>query len=340
MRVGLAGAGRMGSRHARVVAMNPLVTEIVVADADAERASMVAEGLAEASASARAAASVDELFSSDLDAVVIASPTPTHAPLILRAAEQRMAVLCEKPVTLDIPGNQHVIDAVRESGSYLQVGFQRRFDPGFERCAQMVAKGSLGRLFLTQMCTRDPQPPPPEYLAVSGGVFCDMHIHDFDAVRFVTGQEVIEVYADGAALQGAGVEDFDDVDTTAIVLRMTDGSLAVVAGSRTNLRGYDVRCELHGTRDSVATGMGGRMPMWHADGTASHRPYTGFLDRFAEAYQREVAAFLENVGNGRPSPCSGDDALAALQIAHAADRARRERRPVTIEEIAAEARAA
>jgi myo-inositol 2-dehydrogenase/D-chiro-inositol 1-dehydrogenase len=163
-----------------------------------------------------------------------------------------------------------------------------------------------------------------------------MHIHDFDAIRFVTGQEVVEVYADGAALQGAGVEEFDDVDTTALVLRMTDQSLAVISGSRTNLRGYDVRCEVHGTRDSVATGMGGRMPLGHADGTASHRPYTGFLDRFAEAYQLEVAAFLGNVHDGLASPCTGADARAALEIALAANRARRERRPVTLAEIAAD----
>lgn len=336
MRVGLAGAGRMGARHARVVAMNPLVSELVIADADVARAREVAGILQDETATVIAASKVDELFGGGLDALVIATPTPTHAPLILRAAAEKLAVLCEKPVTLDLAGNDRVIEAVESTGTYLQVGFNRRFDPGFVRCADLVAKGSIGRLFLTQMCTRDPQPPPAEYLAVSGGVFCDMHIHDFDAIRFVTGQEVVEVYADGAALQGAGVEEFDDVDTTALVLRMTDQSLAVISGSRTNLRGYDVRCEVHGTRDSVATGMGGRMPLGHADGTASHRPYTGFLDRFAEAYQLEVAAFLGNVHDGLPSPCTGTDARAALEIALAANRARRERRPVTLAEIAAE----
>jgi myo-inositol 2-dehydrogenase/D-chiro-inositol 1-dehydrogenase len=326
----------MGARHARVVAMNPLVTELVIADADESRAREVAGMLQDETAKVTAASKVDELFGAGLDALVIATPTPTHAPLILRAADEKLAVLCEKPVTLDLAGNDRVIEAVESTGTYLQVGFNRRFDPGFVRCADLVAKGSIGRLFLTQMCTRDPQPPPAEYLAVSGGVFCDMHIHDFDAIRFVTGQEVVEVYADGAALQGAGVEEFDDVDTTALVLRMTDQSLAVISGSRTNLRGYDVRCEVHGTRDSVATGMGGRMPLGHADGTASHRPYTGFLDRFAEAYQLEVAAFLGNVHDGLASPCTGADARAALEIALAANRARRERRPVTLAEIAAD----
>jgi myo-inositol 2-dehydrogenase/D-chiro-inositol 1-dehydrogenase len=258
---------------------------------------------------------------------VIATPTGAHAGLLGLAAAAGLPAFCEKPVALELEALDAVIADVARAGILVQVGFQRRFDAGFRAARDPVADGSAGRVLAVRAATHDPSPPSEEYIAGSGGIFRDLHIHDLDAVRFVTGEEIVEVYADGAALEAPWFAAHGDVDAAAAVLTLEHGGLAVLTGTRHDPLGYDVRLEVFGTRDSLAVGMDERMPL-HAPGTPAPRGYRDFLDRFADAYRAELAAFVDCVRTGAPSACTLDEARAALAAALAADRSRGERRPV------------
>jgi len=300
LHVGLIGVGRIGAFHAETLRALPGVERLTIADVDTGRATVTPEAL----------------FDRQPDAVVIAAPTPTHAELLTRAAAAGIPAFCEKPVALDLDTLQTVIDDVERAGILVQVGFQRRFDRGYQAAREAVANGTLGTLLVLRAATHDPVPPAEEYIANSGGIFCDLNIHDFDAVRFVTGDEVVEVYADGSVLETPWFARHGDVDAAAAVLRLASGALAVVTGTRHDPLGYDVRLELFGVADSIVVGESG------------HR---NFVDRFATAYRDELAAFVDAVATDTPSPCTLADARAALRIALAADRSRAERRPIEVD---------
>ena len=189
---------------------------------------------------------------------------------------------------------------------------------------------------MLRAATHDPEPPSQEYVATSGGIFRDLHIHDFDAIRFVTGDEIVEVYAQGAVRETPWFENHDDVDTAAAVLRLSGGGLAIVSGARHDPLGYDVRLEVFGTKDSLAVGADSRTPLRSVEPGADPpaKPFANFMDRFEAAYRSELAAFVEAVRSGGPSPCPLEEARAALLVAAAADRSRAEGRSVTIEEVA------
>jgi myo-inositol 2-dehydrogenase/D-chiro-inositol 1-dehydrogenase len=327
--VGVVGVGRIGVHHARSLLAVADVAELVVADADPARAEIVARELG-ASAAAPAA-----LIESAPDALVISTPTPTHAPLLRLAAEAGIPTFCEKPVALELAVLDDVAAEVEATGTLVQVGFQRRFDAGYRAARDAVADGRVGRLLVLRAATHDPAPPAEAYVAASGGIFRDLHIHDFDAIRFVTGREVVEVYADGAVRETPWFARHDDVDAAVATLRLDDGALAVVTGTRRDPLGYDVRLEVFGTGDSVAVGVDERSPYRSVEqGQAPPAdPYRGFLDRFDAAYRAELEAFVAAVRSGGPSPCTLADARAALAIAVAADRSRAERRPVAVEEV-------
>ncbi|HEX7083182.1 MAG TPA: Gfo/Idh/MocA family oxidoreductase [Gaiellaceae bacterium] len=329
LRVGVVGVGRIGVHHARSLLAVADVAELVVADADPARAEIVARELG-ASAAAPAA-----LIESAPDALVISTPTPTHAPLLRLAAEAGIPTFCEKPVALELAVLDDVAAEVEATGTLVQVGFQRRFDAGYRAARDAVADGRVGRLLVLRAATHDPAPPAEAYVAASGGIFRDLHIHDFDAIRFVTGREVVEVYADGAVRETPWFARHDDVDAAVATLRLDDGALAVVTGTRRDPLGYDVRLEVFGTGDSVAVGVDERSPYRSVEqGQAPPAdPYRGFLDRFDAAYRAELEAFVAAVRSGGPSPCTLADARAALAIAVAADRSRAERRPVAVEEV-------
>ncbi|MFE6856113.1 Gfo/Idh/MocA family oxidoreductase, partial [Streptomyces sp. NPDC057674] len=208
MRIGLIGTGRIGSFHAGVLARHPEVESLVVADADASRAAGVAGALG-----AEAAPDVTALFAHALDAVVIASATAAHAELIARAAGAGLPAFCEKPIALDVPGTATALSAVAEAGTELQLGFMRRFDPGYRAAREAVRAGRLGRLHTVRAATSDPAPPPAAYLPLSGGLFRDCLVHDFDIVRWVTGREVVEVYATGSDAGPAMFREAGDVST-------------------------------------------------------------------------------------------------------------------------------
>ncbi len=248
------GAGRIGAIHAASLSSLPGVDRLVVADQVCEAAERLAEAVG-----AEAAPTVDEAFER-ADAVVIASPTDTHVAYLLRAGAAGIPAFCEKPIAMDLAETDRAIEGIREAEIPVQMGFQRRFDPGYRAAHDLVASGALGDLLLVTGHTHDPQPPPETYVARSGGVFKDMLIHDIDVLRFVTGQEVIEVSAAGSNRSMEWFERFDDQSTVAVTARMSDGCLAVLSGSRQDPLGYDVRMEVFGTEDSVAVGLDARTP--------------------------------------------------------------------------------
>lgn len=332
MRIGLIGTGRIGSFHAGVLAHHPGVDSLVVTDPDAGRASQVA-----ARTGAVALASADEVLAAGVDAVVIASATSAHAELIGRAARAGLPVFCEKPIALDLPGTLGALREVERAGGVLQLGFMRRFDAGYTAARAAVRGGALGRLHTVRAATSDPAPPPAAYLPLSGGLFRDCLVHDFDILRWVTGREVSEVYATGSDAGPAIFRAAGDVDTAAALLTLDDGTLATATATRCNGAGYDVRMELAGERDQIAVGLDDRTPLTSAEPhgpPAPAKPWPGFLERFAPAYEAELDAFLGVVRGEQANPCDGREALHALRIAEACELSRAERRPVRLTEIA------
>lgn len=333
MRIGVIGTGRIGTFHANTLSRHREVGgSLIVTDADIGRAQELAHRLG-----ATAAPSVDEIFTWGVDAVVITAATSAHAELIGRAARSGLPVFCEKPIALDLPATLAAIAEVEAAGTILQMGFQRRFDTGYTRAREAVRSGRLGRLHTVRMMTSDRTPPPPEYLPLSGGLYRDALIHDFDILRWVTGHDIVEVYATGSDAGPPMFREAGDIGTAAAVLTLDDGTLATATATRMNGAGYDVRMELAGELDQVGVGLDDRTPIASTEPAgprAASKPWTGFLERFGPAYEAELAAFVEVVRGERANPCDGREALQALRVAEACELSRRERRPVHLAEIA------
>ncbi|NLU65974.1 Gfo/Idh/MocA family oxidoreductase [Streptomyces sp. HNM0574] len=333
MRIGLIGTGRIGTLHARTLTALPDVSRLVVTDADTTRAADVAATLG-----VDHVPSPDELFGLGLDAVVVTSATASHAELVRTAAALGLPVFCEKPVATDLPGTAEALRAVEAAGTLLQVGFMRRFDAGYAAAREAVRSGRLGRLHTVRACTSDPAPPPAGYLPHSGGLYRDCLVHDFDVLRWVTGGEVVSVYAAGSDAGPAMFREAGDVGTAAALLTLDDGTLATATATRLNGAGYDVRMELAGERDQVAVGLGPRTPLTSVEPAATGAPkdpWPGFVDRFLPAYEAELGAFLRAVRGEIPNPCDGREALTAFRIAEACALSRRGGRPVALGEVPA-----
>jgi myo-inositol 2-dehydrogenase / D-chiro-inositol 1-dehydrogenase len=325
LRLGVIGVGRIGAFHARTLLSVATVESVSLGDLDAARAACLAAELG-----AGAASTPEALVEGGIDALVIAAPTPAHRALLSLAAAAKVPTFCEKPVALDLP----TLDAViaEAAGILVQVGFQRRFDAGYRAGRDAIASGAVGKTLVLRAATHDPSPPPEAYIATSGGIFRDLHIHDFDAIRYITGREIVEVYADGAVRETPWFADHDDVDVATAALRLDDGTLAIVSGTRHDPLGYDVRLEVFGTKDSIVVGVDDHSPIRSVEPGAPKpkKGYANFMERFAAAYRAELETFVECVRDGKPSPCTLQDARAALAVAVAADRSRAERRPVTV----------
>ncbi|MFD5587001.1 Gfo/Idh/MocA family oxidoreductase [Streptomyces sp. NPDC057413] len=331
MRIGVIGTGRIGTIHANTLRRHRDVGSLILTDADPARAQELALRLGET-----AAPGVDEIFRWGVDAVVITTATPAHAELIGRAARAGLPVFCEKPIALDVPGTLQAIAEVEAAGTILQMGFQRRFDAGYAGAREAVRSGRLGRLHTVRAITSEQAPPPPAWLPLSGGLYRDALIHDFDVLRWVTGREIAEVYAAGSDAGPPMFREAGDVDTAAVVLTLDDGTLATATATRLNGAGYDVRMELAGERDQVVVGLDDRTPIASTERSgppAADKPWSGFLERFAPAYEAELAAFVEVVRGERANPCDGREALQALRVAEACEWSRRERRAVRLTEI-------
>ncbi|SEE72246.1 myo-inositol 2-dehydrogenase / D-chiro-inositol 1-dehydrogenase [Streptomyces sp. 3213] len=332
MRIGVIGTGRIGTIHARTLSRHREVGSLILTDVDPVRAQELANRLGET-----AAPSTEEIFKWGVDAVVITTATSAHAELIGRAARSGLPVFCEKPIALDLPGSLAAIAEVETAGTILQMGFQRRFDTGYTGAREAVRSGRLGRLHTVRAMTSDQTPPPAAYLPISGGLYRDALIHDFDMLRWVTGREVVDVFAAGSDAGPAMFREAGDIDTAAAVLTLDDGTLATVTATRLNGAGYDVRMELAGELDQIVVGLDDRTPIASTEPSgppAASKPWTGFLERFGPAYEAELIAFVEVVVGQRTNPCDGREAVQALRIAEACEVSRRERRPVRLGEIA------
>lgn len=331
MRIGLAGVGRIGAFHAGTLA--GIVDSVIVTDADRVRAQDVATRLG-----LRAAGSLPELLGAGIDGLVVATSTATHPELVREAVRAGLPVFCEKPVAPDVAGTLELIGA---AGSVpVQVGFQRRFDPGYRAAREAAASGALGWIHTIRSTTLDAAPPPPGYIPGSGGIFRDCAVHDFDSIRWVTGHEVTEVYA-AAVNRG---EDFfreaGDADTASALLTLDDDTLALVSCTRYNAAGYDVRLEVLGSAGSVSAGLDERMPVRSVQPGVTFPagpPWPHFLDRFRDAYHAELTAFTQVVADDAAVPCTMGDALEALYVAEACELSRRRHAPVRVAEVREEA---
>jgi myo-inositol 2-dehydrogenase/D-chiro-inositol 1-dehydrogenase len=330
MRVALIGTGRIGQLHARVLANDPGV-ELIVADIDQARAADVAAATGATLRSTDAAVAT-------ADALVIATATGSHPALIRAGVARGIPIFCEKPLSLDLDESYRLVDEVEAAGIAFQLGFQRRFDKAYLEARRMVIDGDLGTVYLVRMIGNDHTPPPEAYIPTSGKVFRDLAIHDFDAIRWMTGEEVEMVYADGAVRGFEMFARYDDVDTVVAVLRLRSGALGVLGGGRHNPRGYDVRMEVVGSRDAVAIGLTDRTPIrpLDADGPIMRDGWDSFLDRFEQAYRDELRQFVRIAAGDEFSACTARDGLEAMRIAEAAARSLADGRPVALDEISAE----
>ncbi len=330
MRITLVGAGRIGRLHAGILAATPGVDELIVADADAERARDVA-----AAVGARAVDSIPEAMRAG-DAIVIAAATTAHAELITAAIDLGRPTFCEKPLAEDVGRTLAVGAHVEASSVPFQLGFQRRFDAGYQEARRLVETGALGTLYALRLAGHDPEPPHESYIPQSGGLFRDFSIHDFDVIRYLTGREVEEVYADGTVRGFPVFAKYGDVDTAVATLRLDDGTLAVLTVARHDPLGYDIRTEIFGSGDSVSVGLGPRTPMRSVEPGVpppAGPAWPHFLDRFAAAYAAEFEAFVRVARGEEPSRCTASDGIEALRVAEAATRSLHEHRPVRVEEI-------
>lgn len=328
MRVGLIGAGRIGVFHAQTLVDHPDVSAVLVTDPMAERAAAVA-----ADSGCTVAADAESMIG-NIDAMVVAAGTDAHAPMMHLAADAGIPVFCEKPIAVDLLATDAVVEHVDRSGIPAQIGFQRRFDAGYRKAKELVDNGTLGHLYSVRTTTHDFEPPPPGY--VDMGIFVDTQIHDFDIVRFVTGQEAVEVYATGYTTSTPAFGDDRPIDTGVVILSLSDGTQALMSGIRHDPAGHDVRMELFGVGDSVSVGLEPSLPLRSVETSgapvAEPTPKT-FLDRFAPAYRAEIEKFIEVAQGRAESPCTPEDAREALRIAIACNLSRAEHRPVRLEEI-------
>ena len=330
MKVALLGAGRIGRLHARILSATPGVDELTIADTLPERAAEAADEVG-----GRAASSLEAAIDG-ADAVVIAAATSAHAELIRASIGRGKATFCEKPLAPDLDATIDVAAEIERSGVPFQLGFQRRFDGGYREARRMIESGELGTLYNFHLVGHDPEPPHEGYIPQSGGLFRDFSIHDFDVIRWLTGVEAEEVYADGGVRAFPVFAKYGDVDSAVATLRMADGSLGVLTVARHDPLGYDIRAELFGSKDSISVGLGPRTPIRSVEPGVS--PQAGpawphFLDRFGEAYAAELATFVRVAQGELPSPCTARDGLQALRIAEAATRSLHEHRPVRLVEI-------
>jgi myo-inositol 2-dehydrogenase/D-chiro-inositol 1-dehydrogenase len=326
----LVGTGRIGALHARGLSESSLVDRLTVTDIDRGRSARVAKAVG-----AECADSPESLIGAGVDALVIAAATPAHARLLQMAADARLPAFCEKPIALDLAATDEVIEHVKQAGTMVQIGFQRRFDAGYRAAHDAVSSGLLGDIHVVRLATHDPRPPSEEYVADSGGIWRDLAIHDFDIAAWVLGVPIVEVYADGQANDEMFAR-HDDIDAACVTLRFADGIVGVLTATRNDPRGYDVRMELFGLEDSVAVGWNDRTPLRSIEPAVqppSAPGYRDFMERFEQAYRAELEAFLEAVRSHRESLCSVADARRALVVALAADRSCREHRPIRIEEL-------
>lgn len=338
MRIGLAGLGRIGAFHADTLLGLAAVDTLVVTDARPETAEAVAERMraAHPDASVEVVTTAEELIAADLDGLVVATATAGHAEWIRRGLAAGIPTFCEKPVAGTLEETIELAGLEADSSTPVHIGHQRRFDAGFRRAREAVATGELGFVHTIRANTHDQDPPPAAFVATSGGIFRDCGVHDFDAIRYVTGAEVTSVYATGANKGADYFGEAGDVDTGAAVLTLDDDTLVLMSTTRYNGGGHDVRMEVMGERGTIGVGLDDSLAMTSAEAGVDfpRGPQKwSFMERFLPAYQAELTAFFEVAAGRAESPCTIADALEAFRTAEACELSRAEGRPVALTEI-------
>ena len=331
--VGVIGAGRIGRVHAENLAYRiPGVKLVAIADVIVDAAKKLAADLGVPTALKDHQAIMQD---KQIDAVVICSSTDTHAQMIEDAAAAGKHIFCEKPIALDLLKIDHALQAVDKAGIKLQVGFNRRFDPSFKRVRDLVATGELGAPHILRITSRDPAPPPITYIKVSGGIFLDMAIHDFDMARYLMGSEVEQVYAAGAVLVDPEIGKAGDVDTAVTTLYFANGALGVIDNSRKAVYGYDQRVEVFGSAGMalVANKTPDNVTRSDAAGVHSALPLYFFVERYAEAYVVEMLEFVQCIRENKTPSVTGVDGRVPVVMGYAAKKSFEEHRPVRLSEI-------
>jgi len=315
IRFAILGAGRIGQVHAKAVASTPQATLVAIADPVAAAAQNVADTYG---CDIRTIDAISQ--SADVDAVVICTPTDTHADLIEQFARAGKAVFCEKPVDLDIDRVRDCIKVVAEEKATLMVGFQRRFDPDFLALKKAIDDGAIGEVEMVTLTSRDPGAPPAEYIKRSGGIFRDMTIHDFDVARWLLGEEVATVQAAASVLTDPAIKALGDYDSVNVILTTASGKQCTISNSRRATYGYDQRIEVHGSLGSVSAENHRMSRIEVANGAGYTRAplLDFFMLRYMTAYTNEIAAFVAAIADGTPTPTTGYDGLKALELADAA----------------------
>ncbi len=333
LNVGIIGAGRIGKVHAETIAFRlPEATAVAITDLNREAAEQVAArcGIP------KVAESSEEIFADPrIEAVLICSSTGTHADLVVQAAEAGKHIFCEKPIDHSLAKIDRALAAVAKAGVKLQVGFNRRFDANFARVRQAVASGEIGTPHLMHIVSRDPAPPPVSYVKVSGGIFLDMTIHDFDMARFLIGDEVEEIYTAAGVMVDPEIGKAGDLDTALVVLRFKSGVIGTIDNSRKAVYGYDQRVEILGSQGSIATG--NCYPNQAVISTATEvrrdLPLNFFMDRYTDSFANELRAFVGAVLEDQPTPVTGIEGRIPVVMGLAARRSYDERRPVRLDEM-------
>ena len=324
----LIGAGRIGKVHAKTIANHPKAKLAYIADAVTQSAQALADQYG-----AKVATVEDIMKSKDVDAVLIGSPTSFHAEQIQAASNAGKAIMCEKPVSLSVDMIHETLKVVEKNKSTLMIGFNRRFDPNFAEVEARIRKGDVGDVELVTIISRDPGPPPMEYIKGSGGIFRDMMIHDFDLARFLVGEEFVVVNALGACLVDKAIGEAGDVDTAAVQMQTRSGKIAVITNSRRATYGYDQRMEVHGSRGMIHAKNvhNTTVEFLSEQGYRADPIQNFFLERYGAAYANELDAFITAVerGNLDPKP-NGNDGLQAQKLADAATQSSKSGQPVKV----------
>ncbi|MCJ7551589.1 MAG: inositol 2-dehydrogenase [Anaerolineae bacterium] len=333
VKVGIIGAGRIGTLHAKHLATRiPKAEVVAISDIRRKAAEQCAASLGIPEVYADPESLIDH---PDIDAVLICSSTNTHAVLVEAAAAAGKHIFCEKPIDLDLARVDRVLTTVEQAGVKFMVGFNRRFDHNFRRVRDLVADGTIGTPQILHIISRDPAPPPIEYVKVSGGIFLDMTIHDFDMARYLMGCEVEEVYVAGGVMVDPAIGEAGDIDTTVIMLRFENGAIGTIDNSRQAVYGYDQRVEVFGSGGVVRTENDFPNTAIVSDGHSIHTdlPLNFFMDRYTESYVTELQAFIDYVLGGSQPPATGQDGRMAIAIGYAARKSYAEHRPVALTEV-------
>ena len=334
MKVGIIGAGRIGKVHAKNISM--FVPEMEIKTIADPFMNEQTEAFAKSCGIPNTTKDANDILNDpEIEAVLICSSTDTHSKYIIEAAHAGKNIFCEKPIDYNLEKVHAAINAAKEAGVKLQIGFCRRFDHNHRAVYDMVRDGKVGKVNIIKISSRDPEPPPVSYVKVSGGIFMDMTIHDFDMVRYLAGSEVTEVTAYGAALSGAGYEEYGDVDTAIVMLKFENGALGVIDNSRAAHYGYDQRTEVHCDQGcvQVANDLNNTAMISSAAGVEVAKPTWFFLERYNNAFIAEAKAFTDAVLNDTDTLVTGFDGLQPVKIAMAANLSMKEGRPVKLSEI-------